>query len=122
MLEWHLLAAFIATLAIAWWPLIGISLLMWSATIIAAARSALGAHLEQGAPRWCRPLLFLLHLAQPVVRSWHRLRYRFAGRIERKNLPLEPLTNLKKLSAREFDLYWQSNDGSGREHLLSALI
>jgi hypothetical protein len=122
MLEWHALAAFAATLAIAWWPLIGITLAMWSATLIAATRSALGGRLERGAPRWCRALLLLFHLVQPVVRGWHRHSYRLAARMGRKQLPQEQVTNLKKRSQGEFDLYWQSNDGRGREQLLLALL
>ncbi len=122
MLEWHALAVLVATLSVAYWPLAGLSGLMWCATLAAGIRASIRAPLEIGAPRWCRPLLCLLHIAQPLVRSWHRHRYRIAGRLGQKSRYAERVTNLKRLSASAFDLYWQSNDGRGREHLLHALI
>jgi O-antigen biosynthesis protein len=122
MLEWHALAVLVATLSVAYWPLLSASLLMCCATLAAGIRASLRAPLEIAAPRWCRPLLCLLHIIQPVVRSWHRHKYRIAGRVGRKPRHTERVTNLKKLSASEFDLYWQSNDGRGREQLLHALI
>jgi glycosyltransferase involved in cell wall biosynthesis len=122
MLEWHALAAFVATLSVAYWPILGISLLMWCATLAAGVRAALRAPLERGAPGWRRPLLFFLHLVQPMVRSWHRYHYRIAARAQRRKPPAAPATDLKKISSRAFDLYWQSSDGVGREHLLHALV
>jgi hypothetical protein len=122
MLEWHALAALVATLSVAYWPLLFISLLMWCATLAAGIRAAIRAPLDEGAPRWCRPLLCLLHISQPMVRSWHRHKYRIAGRVGQKSRHAERVTNFKKLSASEFDLYWESNDGAGREKLLHALI
>jgi glycosyltransferase involved in cell wall biosynthesis len=122
MLEWHALAALVATLSVAYWPLLGVSLLMWCATFAAGIRASLRAPLESGAPRWCRPLLCLLHIAQPMVRSLHRHKYRIAERVGRKSRNAALATNFKKLSASEFDLYWQSDDGRGREQLLHALI
>ncbi|HEV8378173.1 MAG TPA: glycosyltransferase [Tepidisphaeraceae bacterium] len=121
MLEWHLLAAFITSLAFAFWPLFAFSAAMWVLSLASAVRSAVRAPLEKGGPLWCRLLIFLLHLAQPVIRSWHRIKYRVAGRRSRPQLPPEKTSNLKKLSACRFDLYWQSRHGVGRGELLHAL-
>jgi len=122
MLEWHAAAILIATLSLAYLPLIGVTFLMWCATFATGIRAAIRAPLETGAPRWCRPLLMLLHLSQPVVRSGYRHKQRIATRVGRKALSPEPVTNFKKISASHFDLYWQSSDGAGREQLLHALI
>jgi hypothetical protein len=121
MLEWHLLAAFIASLSFAFWPLLALSAAMWTASLASAIRSAIRAPLESGAPIWCRPLICLLHLLQPVMRSWHRMSYRLSARRSRKDLPAEKISNLKRLTPCQFDLYWQSRHGVGRGELLHAL-
>jgi len=121
LLEWHLLAAFIASLSIAFRPLIVISAVMWCASSGSAVRSAAAARLGKGAPLWCRPLIFLLHLLQPIVRGGHRQMYRLARRFGRKAFPSESISNLKTISFRQFDLYWQSRHGVGRLELLHAL-
>ncbi len=121
MFEWHLLAGFIALLSLAYPPLIAISAAMWCATLASGVRSAIRAPLEKGAPFWCRPLLLLLHLLQPVIRSSHRVLYRIRVRLGRKAVSRERATNLKTLSSTHFDLYWQSRDGKGRSELLHTL-
>ena len=121
LLEWHLLAAFIASFSFAFRPLIAISAAMWCASLASAVRSAAAAPLGKGAPPWCGPLIFLLHLLQPIVRGGHRQLHRLAGRIGPKAFPSETISNLKRISLRQFDLYWQSRHGIGRAELLHAL-
>jgi hypothetical protein len=55
------------------------------------------------------------------MRSWHRIAHRIAGRRSRKELPAEAVSNLKAITACQFDLYWQSRHGVGRGELLHAL-
>jgi hypothetical protein len=117
---------------------------MWGLTLAAAARSAATAPLAAGAPAWCRPLEFLLHLAQPLARAGCRYAFRFRSKrmpslpspapphaatveagTERTEPPdpagpVEPPA--KRVSWRDYDLYWSSGTGRGREHLLDALV
>lgn len=123
LLEWHAAAAYALLLALLWpWAAV-IGAAMWAITLVAAARSARAAFLPPDAPWWCRPLVFLLHLAQPAVRSWHRYRRRLAA----KAVPHVPADNrmceshIRKLGMRRWDLYWTSNEARGREELLAAL-
>jgi hypothetical protein len=75
-------------------------------------------------PRLSRWLVWLLYLLQPIVRGGHRLAY-VIGR--RASLPdgidAEPTSGLaKQISAVEWDVYWQSRAGKGREGLLEELL
>lgn len=122
LLEWHALAAFVATLALAWRPLLALSACMLALSLVSAARSAFKAPLLPGAPAWCRGLLILLYLAQPVVRSWHR----YLSQMRHRRLPslgaAPEAASSKRISLLKFDCYWESRRGRGREHLLRSLV
>ena len=124
LLEWHAVALLLALFAVAWPPLLAIPAAMILLSLVAAARSAWRAPLAKGAPLWCRPLVGLLHLAQPVVRTWARHAYRLRS----KRLPeLEAsqprvASHLKRMGGGVYDMYWSSDDGAGREGLLDALV
>jgi glycosyltransferase involved in cell wall biosynthesis len=130
LLEWHVVAAWLFALSAAWLPLAAISAVMWTLTLIAAVRSAIAAPLPRGGPWWCRPVILVLQVLQPIVRSYHR----YAWRLSRKRLAgqtasdvvtehrIAPPPRPKRISWREFDHYWSSNDGRGRELLLAALV
>ena len=119
-LEWHLLALFFLSLSFLFWPLACISGLMWSGSLALAAAAARKAELPKQSPWWCRPLVAVLHLVQPPVRSWFRATYDL--RMWRPHLPesyCDVSHEPKRISARVVDLYWSSDRGIGREKLLS---
>lgn len=122
--EWHLAAVLLLICSSAWRPLAAGAAAMGLLTIVAAARSALKVSLPPSAPAMCRAVVFLLHLAQPVVRAAQRYCYR----LRRKRYPFPslcgavPRENVKRISLLKRDLYWQSErGGGGREQLLEAL-
>jgi GT2 family glycosyltransferase len=124
LLEWHALAAVLLVMSLVVPQMAMVALGMWCASLVAAARSARRAPLPPGAPWWCRPLVFLLHLLQPVVRAWHRAHYR----LRMKRLPRTPRVAKRRItgggknkSLRARDLWWTSSRGRGREHFLEAL-
>jgi len=123
LLEWHTLAAFALLMSYAFAPLAALAGAMWIATLFAAARSTSGSPLSRSAPLWCRPLVFGLHIAQPVIRAVTRYTYR----LSRKQLPQMPADGprdaapLKRISATVRDAYWASRRGRGREEFLKAL-
>jgi hypothetical protein len=110
-----IVTAFIATLSFFFLPLLPISGIMSCASLAAAARSAIAA------PPGSRLLVLLLHLLQPIVRGGHRLLYLIRARTIPKLSSTEKLTNLKRISFNQFDLYWQSRHGIGRSELLHTL-
>ena len=122
-LEWHVLALLVATFAAAWPPVLFASGFMWLLSGVAAAREAFRAPLPAGHPWWARGLVFVLHAVQPVVRGWHRLAWRLA----RRKLPAASgqwriaREHAKRISIAEDDLYFNSVEALGREHLLEAL-
>ncbi|HEY8668644.1 MAG TPA: glycosyltransferase [Tepidisphaeraceae bacterium] len=124
LLEWHGLALFILSLSLLCKPLALVSAAMWALTLVAAIRSAATAPLPRTAPWWCRPAIFGLYLAQPMVRAWHRYWYR----LSHKNLPAHVAhdhlikANLKRISHKHHDLYWNSTEYRGRDELLAALL
>ncbi len=124
LLEWHAIALAVLVLSIALPQLAVIAAALWALSIASAVRSAWYAPLDKGAPLWCRPLVFLLNLAQPAARAW----YRYAWRIARVCLPvprdLPPCESafVKRVSRDVFDLDWESDAGIGREALLTDLV
>jgi prepilin-type processing-associated H-X9-DG protein len=132
LLEWHALAALVLLLSVAWPPLALAAAGMWCLTLGAAIAWAVTAPLPPNAPLWCRPLVWALHLAQPVVRSWQRYRCRLANkRVPRSAVAVREATaeagpagepRPKVVSWSDQDLDWNSRAGRGREHLLAALV
>jgi len=135
LLEWHLLAAFIASLSIAFRPLIAISAAMWCASLASAVRSAAAARLGKEAPLWCRPLIFLLHLLQPIVRGGHRQLHRLVCSGKRHDRVAEPLVGHPRCDERfpvaDREVYRRQSargchracdDGSGGEFALDREI
>ena len=124
LLEWHIACLLLLALAVAWHPLIVVAGAMALLSLCATAHGSLRAPLPGGAPAWCRPLVFCLHLLQPVIRGWHR----YAYRLGRRKVPSPPsqscpmAAHLKWLSPIARDLYWRSSsNGHGREQFLHAL-
>jgi GT2 family glycosyltransferase len=122
-LEWHAIALFLLALSSLFPAVAIVSLLMWCGTAALAIRSAQRAPLPSSAPWWCRPLTGLLYVLQPLVRSWHR----YTSLLRSKRLPElasghDRKFPAKQISVHEHDLYWQSDNGLGREHLLKALL
>jgi GT2 family glycosyltransferase len=124
LLEWHAIAAFVAILAILLWPILAVSAGMGCLSLLAAFHSARAARLPRGAPLWCRALIFLLHLCQPVVRAWHRYAYRLANKSLRSCVVHEAAfkAQVKNVSIARRDLYWTSSDALGREQLLQTIL
>jgi glycosyltransferase involved in cell wall biosynthesis len=122
-LEWHVLAAFFLALGFLFWPLWIIPAAMWSATLAVTINAALEAPLPKGAPWWCRPLVAVLHIIQPVIREWRRVTYDLS--LWRPRLSAEYLDvshPAKEIDSRTHDLYWMSSNGLGREKLLAKLV
>jgi O-antigen biosynthesis protein len=123
LFEWHVLAAMVALMGFIWPPALIIAGVMWMLTIITAIRAATRATIAKTSPWWSRPLIGLLHVAQPIVRAWHRYKYRF------NNVQLPNLTDrddsvrecCKSISLRDHDLYFNSKEALGREQLLDVV-
>jgi glycosyltransferase involved in cell wall biosynthesis len=121
LLEWHVLAVFVAILSLLWHPLALVWGAMVGATLWTAARAAFSAPLASPAPLWCRPVVFALHILQPIVRAWHRYRQRMVQKCASvAELPGESV-RWKRISMNTADAYWTSSQGFGREELLHAV-
>jgi len=121
LLEWHAITIAVAVLGFAWAPLWALAAAMALTSSVCAASTALTTPLAGNAPWWCRPLVLALHLAQPVVRAWHRYAYRLAA----KRLPAVDAADvavprLKRAERGGRDAHWPSRTGVGREQFLSA--
>jgi glycosyltransferase involved in cell wall biosynthesis len=123
LLEWHATAAGFVLL----FPLVPqlalVSLTMWALTLTAAWRASHGSNLPARRPWWFEPVVFTLHLLQPIVRGWHR----YCTYFHAKEIPRTPdsggevlLPALRRVGWKH-DAYWTSNENLGREHLLHAL-
>jgi hypothetical protein len=125
LLEWHGLALLVLALAMFYPPLALVSAVMWCATLLAALRSTAGAPLPQGAPLWCRPVIFVMYLAQPVVRAWHRHLYRLRHKRLRE-IEVSDQTvvarHVKAIWPNRYDMYFRSDRNHGRGELLDALV
>lgn len=129
MLEWHAAAAVLAIAGVGWPPLAVLAATMWGLTLVSAVRSARSAQLPAGAPHWCRPLVGLLYVAQPAIRSWHRYKYRLrygprlgSAAAAAADVGPAPPPQVKRVSFRAFDQYWISTEGLGREHMLPSFV
>ncbi len=98
-IEWHLLAAFVTVLGVAFPPLIWVALLMF-ATPVALASVAAAQAPRTKHPHWLsRPLIALLHFRQPITRGWARysvrlknkvMKYEARGYRRKHRLPFDP--------------------------------
>jgi O-antigen biosynthesis protein len=116
--EWHILALFFLALGFLFFPFVLVSVAMWSGSLALAVYAARTAPLPKDAPRWCRPLVGLLHLLQPPVRAWFRVTYDL--RLWRPSISRSHAASdqSKVISPRVRDIYWTSDKGFGREELL----
>ncbi len=123
-LEWHGLAVLCMLLGVLDLTFMFVAAGMWSLTLMSVLRAGLSARLPHDAPRWCRPMVSLLHLVQPCVVAWARYRHRLCNRTLPDSLRPEPACCrfVKHLGRTTFDLYWQSADGRGREQLLERAV
>jgi O-antigen biosynthesis protein len=123
-LEWHLLAVFLVLLATMAWPLVFLSVAMWLATFALAIRSGWRAPLPGTAPPWCRLVVIYLYFLQPILRGWYRMTHFLRTKrlppipIDARTIPLD----VKRITATERDLYWQSDQALGRELLLESIV
>jgi glycosyltransferase involved in cell wall biosynthesis len=123
-LEWHISIVFLLLLGVLTPWALAAAVAMCLVSLAGVFRLVWNAPIPAGRPLWARPLIFWLYLVQPMVRGWHRHRQV----LSRKRLKLTPASTcrsvdqLKPVAPGEFDLYWESDDGLGRECLLSALI
>ncbi|HEY2156312.1 MAG TPA: hypothetical protein VGH33_11830, partial [Isosphaeraceae bacterium] len=98
--------------------------LAWCATAIGVARAGARAPLPEGLGPRSRLLVVWLYLVQPLVRGWHR----HATIVGRRRLPrAEPDEEgagrqLKPIGLDQFDLYWESDEGLGRDQLIESLV
>jgi GT2 family glycosyltransferase len=122
-LEWHVLALFLLAVGLlTFWPLAALGVLMWVGTTLVAVKSARSARFPKDAPWWCRPLVAVLNILQPVVREWTRVTYDL--RMWRPKLSIQHAPHglaVKEISPQIVDLYWQSERGVGREALLEEI-
>ena len=123
-LEWHLLAGGLLLMGVLQPAFAAVAALMWCATAALAIVVARRSPLPRSAPRWCRPLIAFLHIAQPVVRSWYRYTHWIGGKRlpQFAPAPVSEARTAKWISPGVFDLYWESHTGLGRGELLDGLI
>jgi GT2 family glycosyltransferase len=123
LFEWHVLA--LSMLPFVWLsPLVAIlPATMWLLTLAAAVRSTASAQLPKGSPLRAWPLVFTMHLGQPIVRAWHRYRHLWRharpARVDADESALRDC--VKRIGVNRCDLYFDSRDGLGRVELLGSL-
>ena len=71
---------------------------------------------------WCRPLVASLYAAQPVWRGWHRLTHFLRNKRFPQLDEVRHEGEVKRVSPTVRDLYWQTENGKGREDLLPLLV
>jgi hypothetical protein len=124
LFEWHLLAVTVGLFGLIHPAAFFVAGGMWILSLIGSLRAALLAPLPKKAPLWCRPLVWAMHLSQPMVRAWHRYKYRFNNVRIPASIPGSENCSgyVKGISLREHDLYFNSKEALGREHLLPLLV
>ncbi len=124
LMEWHLLSLFVLSMAVLYPPLLAMSVIMWSMTLVAVLRCGWSASLPSSAPWWSRGLVCLMHLLQPVTRAWHRYVHRLRCRsVPRRFYEDDAGTQFcKPIDPIIFDHYWNSAHGRGRELLLERAV
>ena len=124
-LEWHLVACFVLALGTLYWPLLIVSAAMWCTTSAMALHSAAHAPLPHKRPWWARPLVAMLYVLQPIVRGWHRQTHLLReSRLPRMNGDASEIARqqVRRISAHEQDLYFVSDEGRGRQEVLTRLV
>ena len=123
LLEWHAVTAFLLLLGIVWpWFAAGAAAML-GLSVAAAVRTMRSVTLPRNAPWWTRPVVFGLHFFQPIVRAYHRYKWR----LTHKRIPHVPaddrlsVSHIRQRSGRRWDMYWKSTENRGREELLHAL-
>jgi hypothetical protein len=123
LFEWHILALMVVSFGFLWQGAIWAGLGMWVLTLLTSIRASVLCPLPKGAPFWSRPLVGLMHLLQPIVRAWHRYKYRWQNaKVPHLPRDINASSCVKRISLREHDLYFNSKEASGREHLLDQLV
>jgi hypothetical protein len=124
LFEWHFLAVCVLSLSVLLPPLALVSAGMWTLTAIGALRPLFKLHMPCRTPLWCWLVVFVMHVAQPIVRGWHRRRHHYrASRIPPLRANAAAIRSCSKvINTSDHDLYWRSDRGRGREHLLGALV
>jgi GT2 family glycosyltransferase len=129
LLEWHAGAVMALLLAVLYPPMALVAGGMWLLTLVPVVRAGVTAPLHAGAPWWSRPLISILHLVQPVVRAWHRNKFRLSRTRLPRGAPgaARAMNQLarrrtKRMGVCTFDLYWTSARGGGREQLLEHTV
>jgi hypothetical protein len=124
LFEWNLLAVLVLLLAPVWWPAALISAGMWTLTLTTAAWQVAHVRLPKGAPAWCWPLIYWMHLVQPIVRGKHRYKHLLINaRTPLLGEDARAIQRCSKSTSRiEHELCWTTDTGRGREHLLPSLV
>jgi hypothetical protein len=122
-LEWHAMSALLLILATLVPALTLASAAMWTVTLGSIAATAREASPPRRTSWRSRALVFWLHLTQPIVRGLHRNGYC----LRNKRLPEVPQFSAKPASQRqisgaEYESYWETTNGRGREQLLEELV
>jgi GT2 family glycosyltransferase len=122
-LEWHAMSALLLILSTLIPAFAFASATMWTLTIGSVAATAREASLPTHAAWRSRLLVVWLHLMQPIVRGLHRNGYC----LRNKRLPEAPQMtakppSLRQISGAEYETYWETTNGRGREQLLEELV
>jgi hypothetical protein len=136
-IEWHLLAAFVAVLALAFAPLLWVSLFMFMTPVALAITAAIQAPPPRHKHWLARPLIAWLHFRQPIARGWARYSVRLKAKVlkheakgyqRKKPLPFdqndrntlrywspkhERLELLRQINAEVHDAGWRKRVDSG---------
>jgi hypothetical protein len=96
---------------------------MWMLTLVGAWRATREAPFRAGTPWWCWPMVFGLHILQPLIRAWHRYLERMRRKLPRKPLAADIVRSrhFKRICLVEHSACWTSENGRGRESLLRHL-
>jgi GT2 family glycosyltransferase len=122
-IEWHLLAAFVTILGLAFTPLLWVAVVMFMTPIALAIVAAAQAPMPKHKHWLTRPLIAYLHYRQPISRGWARYSVRLKHKVMRvkteargykrdHDLPFDPADH-RTLR------YWSSHND--RVHLLQEI-
>jgi glycosyltransferase involved in cell wall biosynthesis len=119
--EWHLLAAFVTMLGLAFTPLLYVAVLMFLTPVVLAMVAAAQAPMPKHRHWLTRPLIAFLHFRQPIARGWAR----YSVRLKNKVMDTEA-RGYKRTNELPFDphdrrtlRYWSTDQD--RIHLLQQI-